>query len=314
MPAVVRVLVVEDYEPFRRVLCSALQNASFEVVGEASDGFDGVQKAIELQPDLILLDVSMPKLNGIDAAKRILGFNPLARLIFVTQESSSDAIEECFHLGALGYIHKLRVRSDLLPAVEAVLKGKRFVSSSLGYVDLQAPPQHDVLFYSSEEVLLDGLSHFVTHALRAGEAVIVPATVPHQKSLMERLLAEGLDIAGAIRERIYIPVDTHSALSTFMVNDWPDASLFSQAARELIRGATQTDGNDRRAVVCGECAPILLAEGKVEASIEVERLWDEIVVKSFGVDTLCVYPAWGLEDQRFKDLCAVHSAVHYQYP
>jgi DNA-binding NarL/FixJ family response regulator len=116
-----------------------------------SDGLEAVQKAKELQPDLILLDIGLPKLNGIEVAKRVRRFAPIARLLFVSQESSSDVVRETFRLGAQGYVHKPRAQSDLLPAIDAVLGGKRFASSYLEFsegTDPPAPHRHATLLFA----------------------------------------------------------------------------------------------------------------------------------------------------------------------
>jgi DNA-binding NarL/FixJ family response regulator len=126
----VRVLVVDDYEPFRRFLCSVLgKNPALQIVGEVSDGLDAVQKAEELKPDLILLDIGLPALNGIEVARRIRTLTPESKIIFVSQESSPDVMQATLSLGAWGYVVKAKAGSDLVAAVEAVLLGKRFVSS-----------------------------------------------------------------------------------------------------------------------------------------------------------------------------------------
>jgi DNA-binding NarL/FixJ family response regulator len=123
------VLVVEDFEPFRSFVCSALkQKPELEVVCELSDGLAAVQKADELKPDLILLDIGLPGLNGIEAGRQIRKLVPKAKIIFLTQESSQDVVQEALRLGALGYVVKTRAGSDLMPAVEAVLQGKQYVS------------------------------------------------------------------------------------------------------------------------------------------------------------------------------------------
>src|SRR5258705_9795883 len=113
----VRVLVVEDYEPFRRFVCSTLNKIpELLVVGVASDGLEGVQKAEELQPDLVLLDIGLPSLNGIEAGRRIRTLSPKSKIIFVTQESSAELVQEALSLGALGYVVKARAGSELLAA------------------------------------------------------------------------------------------------------------------------------------------------------------------------------------------------------
>src|SRR5690242_17151035 len=107
--------------------------AEFRIVGEALDGMEAIQKAKDLQPDLILLDIGLPKLNGIVAAGQIRIFAPAAKLLFVSLESSSAIVKEALRLGARGYITKLRAQADLIPAIEAVLEGRHFVSSDLEF-------------------------------------------------------------------------------------------------------------------------------------------------------------------------------------
>ena len=128
----VRVLVVDDFEAWRRFICSTLQRkADLQIIGEASDGLEAVQKAEELHPDLIVLDLGLPKLNGIEAARRIRKVSAGSKILFVTQESSPDVAQVALSSGALGYVLKTRVEADLLPALQAVLEGRQFVSSGL---------------------------------------------------------------------------------------------------------------------------------------------------------------------------------------
>lgn len=131
-PSIVRVLVVEDYEPFRRFVCSTLEKRpELQVIGEASDGLEAVQQAEALQPDLILLDVGLPSLSGIEAARRIRKLSPKSKILFVSQESSADVVQEALRIGALGYVIKTHAGIDLLAAVDAVHQGVPFVSSGL---------------------------------------------------------------------------------------------------------------------------------------------------------------------------------------
>jgi DNA-binding NarL/FixJ family response regulator len=120
--------VVDDYKPFRQFVSSRLQStSSVYVCWEALDGLEAVQKAEELQPDLILLDIGLPKLNGIEAARRIRKVSPGSKILFVSQESSADAVREALGTGALGYVVKTDARRELLEGVSAVLRGERFV-------------------------------------------------------------------------------------------------------------------------------------------------------------------------------------------
>src|SRR5215831_4413256 len=115
------ILVVDDFEPFRRFVCPILEReAGLQIIGEASDGLRAVQKIDELQPDLILLDIGLPGLNGMEVARRASELAPHARILFVSQESSYDVVEGALRLGAVGYVHKQRA-SELLGAVKTVL-------------------------------------------------------------------------------------------------------------------------------------------------------------------------------------------------
>jgi DNA-binding NarL/FixJ family response regulator len=128
MPSV-RTLVVDDVDDFRNFLRATLQEKTqCEVVGEASDGLQAVQKAEELHPDLILLDLGLPALNGIEAARRIRKVSPNSKILFVTQNSSPEIAQGALRSGAYGYLLKSDA-TDLPCAVETVLRGAQFVSS-----------------------------------------------------------------------------------------------------------------------------------------------------------------------------------------
>ena len=129
---IIQVLVVEDYEPFREFICSKLgKRPEFQVIAEASDGLEAVRGAEQLQPDLVFLDISLPRLNGMAAARRIRTLSPQSKIVFVTQESDADVVEEAFNIGAWGYVAKTNAGTDLLAAVDAVVEGRQFVSAAL---------------------------------------------------------------------------------------------------------------------------------------------------------------------------------------
>ena len=191
------------------------------VIGVASDGLETVQKAEELQPDLILLDIGLPSLNGIEVARQIRKFSPKSKILFVSQESSADIVQGALGTGAQGYVLKSDAERELLEGVNAVLRGGQFVSRRFvghdftGVSDAGAshsvrsnavvePLQqdikithHEVGFYSDDRKFLDDLTQFIGAALRAGNAAIVVSTESHRDSLLPRLQAYGLHESAA---------------------------------------------------------------------------------------------------------------------
>jgi len=126
----VRILVVDDFALIRQFVVELLgKRPELQVVGEASDGLEALQMAVELRPDLILLDIGLPGLNGIEVARQMRSLVPESKIIFLTSESSVDVVQEAFSLGAQGYVTKIKAGVDLFAAVEAVLSGMTFVST-----------------------------------------------------------------------------------------------------------------------------------------------------------------------------------------
>jgi DNA-binding NarL/FixJ family response regulator len=124
--------LVDDYEPWCRFLrLTLLAQQELQVIGEFTDGPEAIQNAKELQPDLILLDIGLPTLNGIEAARHIRKVSPKTKILFVSENRSPEVAEEAFNTGARGYVLKSDAASELLPAIKAVLAGKRFISASL---------------------------------------------------------------------------------------------------------------------------------------------------------------------------------------
>ena len=118
---------MDDFVPYRQFVSSLLhERPDLQVICGVSDGLLAVEKAQELQPDLILMDIGLPGISGIEAARRIRTLAPNSKIIFLTQESSPEVIQETKSLGASGYVLKIQAESDLLTAVEAVLQGRQF--------------------------------------------------------------------------------------------------------------------------------------------------------------------------------------------
>jgi DNA-binding NarL/FixJ family response regulator len=131
--SIVRVLVVEDHLPFRQFISATLdKKRNLQIIGEVSDGLEAIQKAVQLKPDLILLDIGLPTVNGIEVARQIRRVAPQSKIMFLTTESDVVVVEEAARLGASGYVVKAMAGADLSTALEVVISGRRFASSSLG--------------------------------------------------------------------------------------------------------------------------------------------------------------------------------------
>jgi DNA-binding NarL/FixJ family response regulator len=298
-----RVLVVEDFPPFRQLISILLKGTEVEVIGEASDGLEAVRLAQQLQPDIVLLDIGLPGLNGIDACPRIRELSPESKIVFVSQESSVDVVQKALALGAKAYVHKGHAHSDLLPAIKAVLRGDRFVSPSLAFNDtanIQPPHQHDILFSSDDAAIVRSLARFIANALNAGNPAIVWATTDHRESLIRELLAQGIDIEGATARGMYMSLD---------VNDPADRDRTVEVLMRLESAASQMGNKHPRIAVCGERAGLIWAEGKTDEAIQLERLWNKLA-KVQDMDILCLYPM-PESDAALERICAEHSRVHY---
>jgi DNA-binding NarL/FixJ family response regulator len=120
----IRILVTDDFEDWRRKVRFIFQERpQWQIIAEASDGSEAVQKAAELKPDLILLDIGLPRLNGIEAARQIRQLSPSSKIVFLSLNKNLEVVRAALSTGALGYVHKTDARRELLPAVDAVLRG-----------------------------------------------------------------------------------------------------------------------------------------------------------------------------------------------
>jgi DNA-binding NarL/FixJ family response regulator len=122
-----RIIVADDHDVMLDTV-SALLQPDFEVVGTANNGGDLIREALRLRPDVIVLDITMPVLNGIEAAHKMREAGLTAKLVFLTVHEQSSFVNACFDEGALGYVTKSRLRMDLIPAIRDAISGHHFIS------------------------------------------------------------------------------------------------------------------------------------------------------------------------------------------
>jgi MEDS: MEthanogen/methylotroph, DcmR Sensory domain/Response regulator receiver domain len=283
------------------------------------------------------MDINLPKLSGIEAARQIRKVTPNSKILFVSTDNSLEIVEAALDTGASGYVVKMDAGKELAKAVKAVFQGKRYVSGRgvipAGTEDTHAPDRevlawpsapalprktetilcHEAQFYSDDVIYRETVAHFIGTALRAGNAAILLATQPHRDSLFQSLKTQGVDVDAATQQGSYVSLDAADTLSKFMVNGWPDPDRFFQSFRNLIQSASNgAKAEHPRVAICGEGVALLWAEGKREAAIRLEQLGN-ILAGTDRVDILCAYPFSLLiqeDEHAFKSICAEHSAVY----
>lgn len=331
-----RLLVAEDFAPFREFLSSMLrEELGVQVIYSAADGLEAVAKASEMQPDLIFLDINLPRLNGIDAARQIRELSPNARIIFVSMLSSSAVVQEALDTGAHGYVFKTDLARDLHPATQAALRGERFVSRTVaGYLQLHQDkpissadprahvtprgtrsPRHGIQFFSDESSLIRLMTRFIEADLRGDASVIVVGRQPRLEHLLVHLREKGIAVDAAIHEDRYISVDAEKLLGSVVVNGAFDEGEFVRQAENLLaRAAKASRAAGHRIVGAGECASILLRRGRLEFALQMETSWNQIV-RRYNLEILCCYSTHALDGDRknsiVRQLCAEHSKVDY---
>lgn len=338
----VRILVVDDYEPWRRFVCSVLSiRPEYDVIAEGKNGLEAVGKTLELQPDLVLLDIGLPILNGIEAARRIRQVSPGSRVLLISEVRMADVAEEALSGGVAGFVVKSAATSELLVAVDTVLQGKPFVSALLGRSAATTPDGvgagagqasrvvthaggngrdshcHEVGFYPDDAALVSGYARRIAAALRSGNGVLLIATQPHRVGVYKALKADGIDVDAAVGRGNLLPLDAVDAVSDLMaVSGSPDPVRCGQLVHDLITRAGMDEGGAaRRVSICGECAPTLLLNGNHDGAMQLEHLWDEIT-RGYNAATLCGYlvntfPS-AVRPRLVASICAEHSAIHGQ--
>jgi DNA-binding NarL/FixJ family response regulator len=291
----------------------------YEVLGEAADGMEAIQRAKDLQPDLILLDIGLPKLNGMAAAQEIRQVAPLAKLLFVTMESSREVIKQAFRVGAHGYLHKMRFQLDLMSAIEGVLAGSRFLNGDLAIGNAIAHRKHEVHFYSDENLILQRAARLIGASLKMDGVAVALTTPAHREDLAERLAAQSVDVSSAMRKGTYVCVDAMEAISTITSNGVPDSAEFFALLNEALQPAAKATGQDTpHVVVFGECCGLLHAAGHHDVCVDIEKAGNDMT-RGPRTHVMCAYPVrpeTAPTPDRLEPIALLHASIfsHQQPP
>ncbi len=237
---------------------SAILVPHYEIVGTVADGLALVEAALRLKPDLIVTDISMPLLSGLQAAVQIKKSLPDTRLLFVTMSSTSVYAKVALSVGGAGYVLKSTMREELVEAVESVLNGRIYVSPSISiqHPDLfQGPatmdpgtarilkssgPAHIVYPYSDDRSLVSKVGYYASNGLGRNGAVILVTTEAHRCAIKKYLKTDwNVEALEASRQLCFF--DAAEILSRFMLNDHPDPALFEACFKPAIEPLNATN-------------------------------------------------------------------------
>ena len=310
-------LVVDDHPEMLRGVC-ALLASRFDVVATARDGYEAIDLAQRLTPDLILLDIVMPRLDGLQAAARLQELGLRARVIVMTSHiDDDDYVELAFQAGAWGFVRKMRLATDLVRALDNVHDGRLFLPSLGTLPTVAGSGAHAVQFHSYDGRFIQGVSDLANRALRRGHVVAVVATPAVRVGVAERLQQYGWHAGELGAYGRYHAVDAAASLAGIMRDGHPDPQRLAESVAVLERLRLETaDIGDPRLTLIGEIAVPLLLDGHVQEALEIERLWNGLT-RALPWLGVCCYPMSCFDEraapQPFHDVCAEHGFVSHAF-
>jgi CheY-like chemotaxis protein len=283
-----------------------------DVVGSACDGREALVMAQHLRPEVVVLDVSMPELNGFETLEHLRRDLPDIRVIFCTMHGEDEIVAAALQAGAHGYVLKSRMHVDLISAIEHALANRLFVPSLPSLRSVPAN-RHTLVLHAGDGRFLDEVSHLVGRTLRSGDPVVVVTCEATRVGIAQRLRAGHINVSLLADRGQYAEQDAAVALSQVMRRGSPNQETLLKMIDdfELVR-LSAPNGPQSRLTIVADLTVALWQGGDFAGALALERSWDDLT-RTLPFSTLCVIAADCLASSEaglhFPTLCEAHSAV-----
>lgn len=280
-------MVADDHDKTRAAIASLLAS-DFDVVAAVADGRAAVEAAAARYPDLVVLDISMPVLDGFEAAALIRDLPDPPRIVFVTAYDDPSIASVALGLGASAMVRKRDMVAELVPAIRRALLF------------------HAVCFYEDGPSLARTVARFIGEGLAAGQPAVIVATASHAASIRDQLVTGGVNAQERIERGELLILDAHQVLTRLMVDDQLDAECFEETISPILEKAAGT--RKRPVRVYGEMVDVLWSSGREDAALSLEILWHHAIAGR-KCSLLCGYSSGVCEGEGFDVICDRHSHV-----
>ena len=282
-----RIVVADDHDETRTAIARLLAS-DFDVVSTVADGQAAVEAAGALYPDLVVLDISMPGLNGFEAAALIRDLPDPPRIVFATAYEDASIASAASALCASAVVRKREMLTELVPAIRRALLF------------------HAVCFYEDSPSLAGTVARFIGEGFAASQAAVIVATASHSASIRDQLTAMGVDSQERIEHGELLMFDADEVLNRLMVGNRPDAECFEDTVNPIVDKAA---GNRKRLVrIYGEMVDVLWSSGREDAALSLEILWHQFIAGR-KCSLLCGYSSDVCPTDGFNTICDRHSHV-----
>jgi DNA-binding NarL/FixJ family response regulator len=305
------VLLADDHHEML-TLASSILRGTCDVVASVTDGSQAVEQAMRLNPDVVVLDISMPMLDGFQVARELRRRGSPAKVVFLSLHEGDEFVSAAFESGGQAFVPKHRMWADLRGAIEHVRSGRVFVPSLSSLSTVAPGGGHAVMLYSRPDTWFDETASLVKVALSRGDTVVVIATEVTREGVAKRLAARGIDTTQAETDGRYSVADVAETLEQITHNGRPDRRRIATVVESLEETRLAVSGTASRMTIIGELAPSLTHD-RPDDVLGIERLWRALAGDRPFL-TVCAYSMECLhgpqpDSRLLTEVCAEHWAV-----